>query len=395
MLTLQPRTHEPSPAQRVWYGPGCVEHLADEVRSHGGRRVCVIASNTLATKTDVVEQVVRQLGELSAGVFHDVHQHVHRESVLLAADFARARSADFIVSVGGGTPIDCGKAVQMCLTAKVETPEDLTRLLSGPRVPLEATESPIRAHVTISTTLSAGEFTAGLGITDPQRQVKEMYGDSSLMPVAAFLDPNLTVPTPQWLWLSTGIRAVDHAVEAYLSPRANPVTDALSFAALTDLNVHLRRSFSEPEDIDARARSQVAAFMSIAHSRNAGFGVSHSIGHQLGGRCDVPHGYTSCIVLPHVMDFDLPVSKARQAKLAGAFGLDPAKMTEDEGAQAFIVELRDLIASLEVPTTLSAVGVREEDFADIAREAANEGGARNNPRPATEQDIIAILEAAY
>lgn len=392
---LATASYDASPTQRIWYGPGCVQQLAEEIRSHGGTRATLITSNTLATRTDVIEKLVSSLGELAGGgVYHDVQQHVHRESVLAGAEVARSNGADFIVSVGGGSPIDCAKAIHLCLMEGVETPEQMDEWIRrGGRAQHETPVHRVAGHISVSTTLSAAEFTPGGGITDPERQVKEYYGDPRILPVVSFLDPELSIHTPEWLWLSTGIRAVDHAVEMYLSPRANPFTDALTSSALTALNSNLRRTFADPADMDARARAQFAAYMSL--TGRGGLGLSHAIGHQLGGHCNVPHGYTSCVILPHVMDFNFPISHARQAQLAGCFGTRIDGMADEEAAREFIVNLRGLISGLGLPTTLRDVDVPREELPSLAHHSANEHGAQNTARPANEEQILGILQAAF
>ena len=394
-------TFEIPSMERVRYGPDCLNSLAEDVEAHDGRKVFIVASNSLATKTDVVDRVQGVLGGKAVGVFHSVSQHVHRESVLQATEEARSAGADFIVSVGGGSPIDCAKAVAMCMAEGITTldqcDEYSTKFEYPDKVEFPSLKHPERVpkHITISTTLSAGEFTNIAGMTDSKRQVKEIYLHPPLMPVAAYLDPILTVHTPGWLWASTGMRAVDHCIEAYVSQAHMPFVDALSKDALTILAQELPNASKNPEDIDSRGRCQMACWMSLFGLLNVMVGLSHGIGHQLGARCDVPHGVTSCIMLPHVMDYNFPVVKDRQAALAEAFGVDTRDMNVDDAARAFIGSLRAFIQELEVPTRLSEVGVTKEDFPGIVHDALEDMVVATNPRPVTEEVVAQILETAY
>ena len=394
-------TFEIPSMERVRYGPDCLNFLAEDVEAHDGRKVFIVASNSLATKTNVVDRVQGVLGDKAVGVFHAVSQHVHRESVLQAAEEARSAGADFLVSVGGGSPIDCAKAVAMCMAEEITTLDQCddysTKFEYPDKVEFPSLKHPARVpkHITISTTLSAGEFTNIAGMTDSKRQVKEIYLHPPLMPVAAYLDPTLAVHTPGWLWASTGMRAVDHCVEAYVSQAHMPFVDALSKDALTILAQELPNASRNPEDIGSRGRCQMACWMSLFGLLNVMVGLSHGIGHQLGARCDVPHGVTSCIMLPHVMDYNFPVVKDRQASLAEAFAVDTRDMSVDDAAQAFIGALRAFIQELEVPTRLSEVGVTKEDFPGIVHDALEDMVVATNPRPVTDEAVAQLLETAY
>ena len=386
--------------ERVRYGPNCVESLPEDVEAAGGSKVFIVASNTLATKTNVIDRVQGILGDKVVGVFHNVSQHNHREEQIAAADAARSAGADFLVSVGGGSPIDCAKGIAMCLADNItdtDTFDDYKILFEYPdKVEMrELKNKNAPKHITISTTLSAGEFNGFLGITDSDRQVKEAYGDTALCPVASYLDPILSVHTPEWLWASTGIRAVDHCVESYLAVNNMPFVDALTKASLETLIRELPGSAKDRENVAARGRCQIAAWMSIFGLPNVNLGLSHGIGHQLGARRDVPHGVTSCVMLPHVMDFNYDVSKPRQASLADAFHIDRRDLSDEDAAKEFIAELRGFIKGLGVPTTLSEVGVTKEDFPAIVADAKVDFVVATNPRPVTDADIAGLLEAAY
>ena len=400
MAEMLAGTFEIPSMERVRYGADCVNSLDEDVVAQGGKKVFIVASNSLATTTDVVDRVQGILGAKVVGVFHDVSQHVHRESVLKATEEARNVGADFLVSVGGGSPIDCAKAMAMCMAEDVTTLDQCddysTKFEYPDKVEFPALKNPERVpkHITISTTLSAGEFTNIAGMTDSKRQVKEIYLHP-LMPVAAYLDPTLAVHTPGWLWASTGMRAVDHCVEAYVSQAHMPFVDALSKDALTILAQELPHASQNPEDITARGRCQMACWMSLFGLLNVQVGLSHGIGHQLGARCDVPHGVTSCIMLPHVMDYNFSVVKDRQANLAEAFGVDSRDMSVDDAGQAFISSLRAFIQELDVPTRLSEVGVTKEDFPGIVHDALEDMVVATNPRPVTQDVVAQLLETAY
>ena len=206
------------PIEDVYYGKDSVDGLADAMAQHNMSRALLITGTTLAARTDLVERVKAASGGRIAAVFSETVQHVPRDSVLQAIEMARSINADGVVSFGGGTPNDTGKAVVAGLASGVEQTSHFDKervkfeypsTIDIPEIPGEAVPM-----IAISTTLSAGEFTHFTGITDSARQVKDLYIDKKLAARAVFLDPDLTFETPGWLWLSTGIRAVDHCVEA-------------------------------------------------------------------------------------------------------------------------------------------------------------------------------------
>jgi len=387
------------PMRRVWYGPNCLEHLPEEVERFGGQRVFVIASKTVASQTDLVDRLRSLLGDKIVAVTAASKQHVPRQSVLDAAAEARRVNADFLISLGGGSQIDCAKAVALCLAEGITSREELDQYRVIYEYPDKVTVPSLKGtaipHISVGTTLSAGEFTNIAGISDEIRKVKDLYIDDQLIPKVAFMDPTVTLATPSWLWASTGMRAVDHCVEGYLSKTHTPFTDALAFNALRMLFTYLPLSTREPDNLAAKVNCQLAAWMSIFGLINILVGLSHGIGHQLGARCNVPHGVTSCIMLPHVLEFNLPVTMERQAQLAEAMGVDTRGLSAEAAARAGIAALRNFVKSLELPYRLRDVKVTREDFDGIVKDAMEDLIVASNPRPARAEDVYALLESAY
>lgn len=252
-------------------------------------------------------------------------------------------------------------------------------------------------HVAIPTTLSAAEFTPFGGVTNESTRHKGGVGDPRLQPHVVILDPELTSATPAWLWASTGIRALDHAVECSYSTRHQPLSDSLAARAISLLTEHLRPSLEGGGDeTEHRMRCQLAAWFSIFGAINTRSGISHALGHQIGPFWNVPHGVTSCITLPHVMRFMAGIAPERFAPIAEGFGV----RFDAGGAHAAALECADraakFIAQFEVPTRLRDAGVPHEEIGKIARtvlaevERSGVAGAQ-----VTERDLIALLEAAY
>jgi len=248
-------THRFPPMDRVVYGVPLAEALAEEVRVRDSRAVYVMASGTLARQTDVIDTVRGVLGNRLAGVCAKIGAHTPRIDVVAAANEARAAKADLILTVGGGSVTDAAKMVGLCLGNDVTAPEQLDafRAWITPEGKNERppTKPPGVRFVAVPTTLSAGEFTSFAGCTDTTRHVKESFGTALMMPTAVILDPAITVHTPQWLFLSTGIRAVDHAVEDICSINPTPFSDGASLHALRLLSRGLPGVKADPRDMAA------------------------------------------------------------------------------------------------------------------------------------------------
>ncbi|GAC1594081.1 MAG: iron-containing alcohol dehydrogenase [Acidimicrobiales bacterium] len=385
------------PIDSIIFGPGAIDKIADECERMSLTRLIVVASPSLARTVDLGVILERATGGRVAHVYTGCKTHVPDDVVLEAAEVARVHEVDGIISVGGGSPIDLAKAVSLCLTEDVRTVEDLARYRVKFQYPdtveVPSMRSPGIPHISVSTTLSAGEFTNIIGITDSVRHVKDLYVDATLVPRVIVLDPVLASHTPRALWASTGMRSVDHAVEALCSTTAQPVTDALCLDALERLARFLPVSAKDSSDLHAAGQCQAAAWESIFGLTNVNLGLSHGLGHQLGARCGVPHGITSCVMLPTVLEYNLRFTVGPQAKIARIFAEAMGVPVPENGASAIV---RQFIASLGLPTRLSEVGVEHDQFADIARDAMADMIVASNPRPiAGEADVIKVLESAF
>ena len=384
--------HRYPPMERVIYGTPVAEALAQEVERIGANAVYVLASGTLARQTDVIDGVRGVLGNKFAGLCSKIGAHTPRIDVVAAANAARDVRADALLTVGGGSVTDAAKMVGLCLGNDVSDPAQLDSfravIHADGRTERPPVKSPGVRSIAVPTTLSAGEFNSPAGCTDTVRQVKESYLHPLMMPRSVILDPAVTVHTPEWLFLSTGIRAVDHAVEDICSINPAPLSDGTSLHALRLLSRGLRAVKADPNNLEARLDCQLGCWMSIMGSQNGvQKGASHGIGHVLGGTAGVPHGYTSCVMLPHVLRFNAMVNGERQAWVSEALGR-PGRSAGDAVAE--------LVADLDLPSTLRAVGVKAEQLDRIAEESMHDRWVHTNPRPiAGPPDVRALLDAAW
>jgi alcohol dehydrogenase class IV len=378
--------------EAVTVGKPVAETLAEEARRRDAKRVFLMVSGTLNRTTDEIAKVREALGNRFAGLFDRMPPHTPRQAVVEAAAVAREAKADLIATVGGGSITDGAKAVQLCLANEITSAEaiDALRPVKGPDGafgPPPGMKPPTVPQVTVPTTLSAGEFSAISGVTDERHRVKELIRHPGIIPRTVVLDPAVTVHTPEWLWLSTGIRALDHCVEGICSGEANPYADAQALHGLSLLTLGLPRVKADPADIEARLNCQIGSWLSMAPlASGVPMGASHGIGYVLGAMFDIPHGHTSCIMLPAVMRWNKAANSERQALVAAAMG------HPGEGAGDV---LDRFIAGLGMPRSLGAVKIGRESFDRMAEQAMGTPWVPRNPRPiAGPPQVREILELA-
>jgi alcohol dehydrogenase class IV len=368
--------------EEVHFGKPADQVLPDLVKRANAERVFLMVSGTLNRETDEIEKVRRALGNHCVGTFDKMPAHTPRQAVIAATEQAREARADLIVTLGGGSITDGAKAVQLCLANDVRSAEAMDKV----RAPAELKPCTVR-QISIPTTLSAGEFSPISGVTDERTKVKELFRHADIVPKAVILDPTVTRHTPMWLFLSTGIRAVDHCVEGICSKESSPYGDAQALHGLALLTRGLPRVKADPDDIEARMDCQLGSWLSMA-ALVAGvpMGASHGIGYVLGAVFDIPHGHTSCIMLPSVMRWNKSANAERQALVAAAMG-HPG---EDAGDV-----LDGFIRGLGMPRSLGEVKVGREHFERIAKQAMGTPWVPRNPRPIPgPAEVREILELA-
>jgi len=369
----------------VVFGRPASEAIVEQLNRLGANRAFLMVSGTLNRETDEIGNIRRALGPRCVGTFDAMPPHTPRAAVIAASEQARAADADIVVTIGGGSITDGAKAVQLCLANNVRSVEgiDTIRAIKGVAPPMTA---PSVRQISVPTTIAGGEFSAIAGVTNARTKVKEMLRHERVMPSAAILDPAVTVHTPQWLWLSTGIRAVDHCVEGLCSREAHPYADAQALKGLSMLAQALPRVKENPGDLDARIDCQIGTWLSMGPlSAGVPMGASHGIGYVLGAVFDVPHGFTSCVMLPSVMRWNKPANAQRQALVSEAMG-QPGKDAADV--------LDGFIRGLGMPRSLQDVRIGPEHFEAIAQQAMATPWIPRNPRqidgPAQLREILLL-----
>ena len=381
--------------ETVLCGVSVASALQEQVDKAGAKRVFLIGSNSLSEATNGYEDIRNALGSRFAGLFHQIGAHTPRKDVWAALVAVRGANADLLVALGGGSIIDACKVVQLAIDQNIESEKDLMQYAQfgdgtrGSRygdLSLFTGASKIR-QIAVPTTLSGAEYSNNAGVLDTQKSAKEGYRGIDLCPQKIIYDPALSLHTPQWLWLSTAIRSLDHAVEGFCSADSHAYLDGHFLHAMRLFAESLPLCKSNPDDISARSLNQQAVWLACCGLGTVSHGASHGIGYILGSLCGVPHGYTSCVMLPAVLEWNAGHHADRQSSIAQALGRP--------GVSA-AVAVKELIASLELPTSLQQVDVKFEQLETIAKRAVRHPVVRNNPRKidAAEQ-VMEILKLAW
>ena len=375
--------------QAVAFGVPIGEAIPEAVRRLSMRRVTVVAANSLSGPGGLAGAVVKALGPNFHSIISGIHPHTPRADVIRVAK--ALDGADGVVTIGGGSVCDSAKAARLCLANEISDPVGMDRL--RPYHKLRASEpdeikSPTLPFIAVPTTLSAGEFTSAAGVTDERGPVKQVFLYPRLSPDIVILDPEMTSRTPPRLFFSTGLRAVDHAVETWCSINPTPLSDACSLHAARLLITSLRQVLDVPADRKARLDCMKGAWLSVlGAAAGVKAGASHGMGHALGGTAGMPHGETSCVMLPHILRYNAPVNGNRQAVIASAVG-NPDMMLADIVA--------NLVAALGLPMRLRDAGVTESQIGDVAAATLNDPLLASNPRPISSlETVLELLRQAW
>jgi len=382
--------------ERVIFGPGKVAALPNELDRRGLKRAVVVTGKTLGASR-LLDQITAALGSRCMTVYKGAQQHVPRKTVRELVNEIKRTDADCLISFGGGSPIDTAKVAAASILTGRDPGAGARHIdLSGANAEVDGERDLV--EIAVPTTLSAGEYTPGGGVTDEETRVKGGVIDPRLQPRTIINDPTVTLETPPWLWVATGMRALDHAVEAIYSIRHQLISDTLAAKAIALLVEHLPASIktSGDETLAHRGYCQMAAWFSIFGGMNTRFGVSHALGHQIGPKWDVAHGVTSCITMPHVMRFMAGIAPERFGPIAEGLGVRFNLSNPRPGALECADRVARFIAQFDVPRSLKDAGVPHNEIDQIAAPVLDEvERSKVVDRPVTREDIVSLLEAAY
>jgi maleylacetate reductase len=373
--------------ERVIHGRPVAEAVRGEIERLGVKRVLLLTTRSL-TNGKLIREVTSALGDRCVGKFDAIRAHSPREAVIGGAALARELDADHLLAIGGGSVTDATKTMLLALWRDIRDVDGLMSLASKRGAPaLTVLDSDTMRMTAVPTTLSAAEFSSSAGVTDTERKVKLSFNHPLMAPIAAILDPAATLETPMELLLSTGMRAMDHAVERWCSIRPHPLGDGLALQAMGMLATHLPAIRARPEDLEPRLECQLAAWLTqVSATPGVPNGASHGIGYILGGYAGIPHGITSCISLAATLQWNEPVNAERQRAVAEKLGRPGTRACD---------AMRDFVKSLGLPTRLSEIGITADRIPELARQYDGTGPIATNPRPVRGADDVAeILKLA-
>ena len=370
-------------------GKDTVSEIGVHIKRQDGSKALIVTDEVLV-KIGIVETVTKHLEEAGIDyvVFDGVQPNPTVSNVEAGLELIDSEDVDVIISLGGGSSHDCAKGIATVATngGKIQDYEGLNQL-----------EKDIMPLVSVNTTAgTASEMTRFCIITDEERHIKMAIVDWRVTPNVSINDPVLMLKKPQSLTANTGMDALTHAVEAYVSTIANPLTDSAAEKAFELIGENLRKVVANGSNYELREKMAYAQFLAGMAFNNASLGLVHGMAHQLGGFYDLPHGVCNAILLPHVTNFNKLAKPEKVAKMGELLGANTVGMTVMEAADAGIKAIVDLAADLGIPGSLQELDdVDPKDFETLAKNALADASSATNPRQATVEEVIGIFESAY
>lgn len=368
-------------------GADSLKDAMNAMVEYGFRRTLIVTDSVL-TKLGMVGDIQKALQkhDIFSVIFDGTHPNPTTINVADGLKILKENDCDSVISLGGGSPHDCAKGIALVAAngGDIRDYEGVDRS-AKPQLPM----------IAINTTAgTASEMTRFCIITDVDRHIKMAIVDKHVTPLLSVNDSSLMIGMPKSLTAATGMDALTHAIEAYVSVAATPITDACALKAMTMISDNLVVAVESGGNVHAREAMAYAQFLAGMAFNNASLGYVHAMAHQLGGFYDLPHGVCNAVLLPHVQVFNSQVAAARLRDCAAAMGVQVAGMTDAEGAEACIEAIRALAQQVNIPAGLRALGVKEEDIPVLAANALKDACGLTNPIQATHDEIMAIYRAA-
>ena len=372
-----------------YFGVGCREELANEVKARGYKKALLVSDKVLA-ECGVLGKVKEVLNkaEIAYEEFTDIKQNPTIKNCKDGLEVFNKVGADFIIAVGGGSVIDTAKAVAIVKN----NPEfaDI-RSLEG----VAPTHSKCVPIIALPTTCgTAAEVTINYVITDEENNRKMVCVDPKDIPLVAIVDAELMASMPSKLIASTGMDALTHAIEGYITKGAHTISDMFEIKSIELIAKHLRGAVADRnmEDMDGMSIAQYVAGMGFS---NVGLGIVHSMAHPLGAVFDVPHGVANALLLPIVMEFNMSACIEKYGDIARAMGVDTIGMTKEEAARAAVEAVRKLSKDISIPQTLREISIKREDLPRLAKDALADVCTGGNPKDVVLEDFLGLYEVAY
>ena len=369
-------------------GADCLVDAADAIKSKGFTKGLIV-SDAILNKIGVVKQVADLLTErgVATVVYDGTHPNPTVTNVNEGLAILKENQCDFVVSLGGGSPHDCAKGIALLASNGGEI-ADYEGVDQSPK--------PMLPLIAINTTAgTASEMTRFCIITDEVRHIKMAIVDKHTTPLMSVNDPKLMLAKPASLTAATGMDALTHAIEAYVSIAATPITDAVAIKAIEMIQANLREAVKNGQNLEAREAMAYAQFMAGMAFNNASLGYVHAMAHQLGGFYNLPHGVCNAVLLPHVQRYNATVAADRLRDVAKAMGVDVENLSAEQGAAAAIDAIVSLSKEIGIPAGLTELGAKVEDVPTLATNALKDACAITNPRQGTHEEVCEIFKAAF
>ena len=369
-------------------GVGCLEQIVTYIKPMAFKKALIVSDKTLVEMKliDKLTEVLRK-----AGIFYIIHDDVSPNPTISQVNYGlkllQDNGCDFLISFGGGSPHDCAKAIALLAT----NGGDIKHYVGLNKS--KKTSAPV---IAVNTTAGTGsELTRFCVITDEETHIKMTITDWHVTPIIAVNDAELMLGMPPSLTAATGMDALTHAIEAYVSTNATPVTDCKALKAIELIAGYLKTAFLNGNNIEAREMMVYAEYLAGIAFNNASLGYVHALAHQLGGMYNLPHGLANSIMLPYVIDFNRHAVPRKYADIARALGRDTRDASDDSAALLAVTGIKELINDLKIPKTISEVrGFNEKDIPTLAANALKDICCATNPRQGSQQEIEAIFRSA-
>lgn len=368
-------------------GSGCLQELKPEITSLGFTKALIVTDSNLV-EVGLTTHITQLLEEINVDyyLYDKVKPNPTVSNVEEGIKKFKTNKCDFVISFGGGSSHDCAKAIALVLENGGHISDyegvDVSDKMQKPLIAINTTAG------------TASEMTVFTIITDEERHVKMTIVDKHIIPIIAVNDPLVMHAMPKGLTAATGMDALTHAIEAYVSTAATPVTDACSQKAIELIVASLENAVKDGEDAQARSDMAYAEFLAGMAFSNASLGYVHAMAHQLGGFYDLPHGVCNAVLLPHVQNFNKKVCAKRLGEIAGFMGIDISGLDHLEAADKAIEYITELNKRVGIVSGLSELGVSEHDFNTLADNALRDACGETNPIQPTFSEVVQIFKSA-
>lgn len=371
-------------------GPGCVKVLGERCKILNMKKPLIVTDKYLAElENGSVAQSIASLKEngIEYAIFTGAEANPKVQNCYDGLDMYKAEGCDSIITVGGGSAHDCGKGIGIAVTHEGNLVE-----YAG----IETLDNPLPPLIAVNTTAgTASEVTRHCVLTNLETKLKFVIVSWRNVPLVSINDPMLMLGIPAGLTAATGMNALTHAIESYVSVDANPVTDAVAMQAIKLCAANLRQAVANGQNVKARENMAYASLLAGMAFNNDNLGYVHAMTHQLGGQYDMPHGVANAMLLPVVEEYNIISNPQKFADIAEFMGENIEGLSVMDAAYKAVDAMRRLAKDVGIPASLKEMGVKEEDFELMAVNALNDGNAGSNPRKGNKQDIINLFKKAY